>query len=71
MSFPLSITIELKRQVQEKFGVRLHFHDVCGSGTYFSLDEPNPQITAYIQKYFAALNAEVAVSPDGKNFSLD
>lgn len=70
MSINLQTVAELKKLIAEKYNVELHFHDSCGSGAYFSLEQPDEEITRFIQEYFRAKNRTVEVSPSGLNFSV-
>lgn len=61
---------DIKKQIAEKFGINLHFHDTCGSGMYFSLDVRNDEIAMFIQQYFATKHLNVIVSENGLNFTV-
>lgn len=62
---------EIKRLTAEKFGIHLHYHDSCGSGMYFSLDERNDEAARFIEDYFKARNLKVSVAPSGLTFSVE
>jgi hypothetical protein len=58
-----------KNEVQNQFGVNVHFHDGCG-GQYFSLDEFNEEINSYISQYFSNLNLQADFSSNGLQFTV-
>jgi hypothetical protein len=58
-----------KNEVQNKFGVNVHFHDGCG-GQYFSLDEVNEEVNKYISQYFSHLNLQADFSSNGLQFTV-
>ena len=59
----------LKKAVQEKFGINVHFHDICSYST-FSLDEPNKEIQSFIEDYFASQKMEAVFNDAGTEFVL-
>ena len=61
----------IKRLVQDKFGIALHFHDSCGGGTYFSIEQKNDEITAFLQEYFASRHIHLSVSENGLNYTAE
>lgn len=69
MVIDLSNVVELKKEVLKKYGVELHFHDVCG-GQYFSLDKSTPELVKNLSDFFTQKGYRVSVSKDGKGFSL-
>lgn len=71
MAINYATVIEIKKLVQEKFGIALHFHDSCGGGTYFSIEQKNDEITAFLQEYFAARHIRLSVSENGLNFTAE
>ena len=60
----------LKKAVQEKFGVNVHFHDYCSSQA-FSLDEPNKEIQAFIEQYFEQKQIRAVFNDAGTDFVLE
>ena len=60
----------LKRTVQEKFGINVHFHDYCSSQA-FSLDEPNKEIQLFIEEYFANQQIKAVFNDAGTDFLLE
>lgn len=52
MAISISEASQLKKEILDRFGTALHFHDGCG-GQYFTLDEGRADITDFIRKYFA------------------
>ena len=62
--------LELKKTVQERFSVNVHFHDHCSSQS-FSLDEPNQEIRAFIESYFSARNIQAVFNNEGTDFVLE
>lgn len=63
--------LELKKEIDSRFKLYLHFHDGCG-GQFFSFDQDiNEDVKSFISDYFADKNARVKFSEDGKNFTLE
>ena len=62
--------ILLKKAVQARFGVNVHFHDYCSSQA-FSLDEPNEALRAFIEAYFADRALRAAFNDGGTDFVLE
>ena len=52
-----------KKDIMERFGLSLHFHDGCG-GQYFSFDEPAGDRAGEIAAYFAEKGFKAAFSED-------
>lgn len=71
MAINYATVIEIKKLVLERFGVTLHFHDSCGGGTYFSIEQKNDEITAFLQEYFASRHICLSVSKDGLNYTAE
>ena len=69
MILALSDITKLKKEINDRFAVRIHFHDGCG-GQYFSLDERNDEIQKYITAYFADMNMQAVFSEDGLYFTV-
>lgn len=67
----LDLVAEIKRLVNQKYGVNLHYHDTCGGGMYFSLDVKNDDISAFVLNYFAQKKLHATVSENGLNISVD
>jgi hypothetical protein len=63
----LSEVSELKKEVADRFSVKIHFHDGCG-GQYFTLDENNDELKSYINAYFLSKNMQASFSEDGLHF---
>lgn len=70
----LKITIvdaaDVRNMVQEKFGVKLHIHDTCGS-FYTNIDEANSEISDFVIEKFKEMGQEVDLSEDGCYFFFD
>lgn len=70
----LKITIvdaaNVRTEVMEKYGVKVHIHDTCGS-FYMNMDDVNKEVTEYVVDAFAKLGQEVTASEDGRYFSFD
>ncbi|MCI5885526.1 MAG: hypothetical protein MRZ77_05310 [Clostridiales bacterium] len=69
----LRITIvdaaKIRTEVMEKYGVKVHIHDTCGS-FYMNIDEENREVSDYVVNAFSQLGQDVEVSDDGKYFSF-
>lgn len=67
----MQLVWDIKKLVSEKFGATLHYHDTCGSGMYFSLDERNDEVIRFIETYFKAQNLQTEVSKNGLTISVN
>lgn len=65
-----SEAVQLKKYIWEHFKVNLHIHDTCGGGLYFSIEEPNTDVTNFVVAYFKARGIDAEVSKDGKSILL-
>lgn len=45
--------IPFKKEMMEKHGAYVHFHDQCGA-QFFNLEEHTPELQKAIEEYFAA-----------------
>ena len=63
MAFTYDEVLKLKKYMDEKLSVYVHFHDACG-GQYFNLDEPNEDAKHELERYFAKLNKSVKFADD-------
>ena len=71
MNLDYSDVLKMKKAVDDRFHLNVHFHDGCG-GQYFSLDEkPTAELTDYIIKYFSELGIKVNYTDDFQMFTLD
>jgi hypothetical protein len=70
MTLSFSDVTKLKSEVQNHFGINVHFHDGCG-GQYFTLDESNENIRKYITEYFENSNLKATFSNDGLSFTVN
>lgn len=71
MIFSFSDVKILKDEIQEKFGVHLHFHDGCGS-QYFHFDAPpTDEMKEHVTQWFAAKDCKLVFSESGKTFHVD
>lgn len=62
--------VEMKKAVDAKFHLNVHFHDACG-GQYFSLDDkPSEELKSFIKEYFLNKNITVNFSADLQTFTL-
>ncbi len=61
--------LELKKAVQDSFGVYLHFHDGCG-GQYFELEDTSDDIKAFITAYLKERSIGVEFQESGLIFTL-
>ena len=62
--------IELKKTLDEKFGLYLHIHDGCG-GQYFTVDNITPQGKDFIVEYFRNMKYSVVFNSDENEFYLE
>ncbi len=66
-----SDVLKMKKAVDERFHLNVHFHDGCG-GQYFSLDEkPTAELIDFIIEYFSNLGIKVSYTDDFQMFTLD
>lgn len=71
VSLNYSDVLKMKKAVDERFHLNVHFHDGCG-GQYFSLDEKPPaELIDYIIEYFSNLGIKVNYTDDFQTFTLD
>ena len=71
VSLNYSDVLKMKKAVDERFHLNVHFHDGCGS-QYFSIDEkPTAEITDYIIKYFSELGIKINYATDFQTFTLN
>lgn len=62
--------ILLKREMQERFGCRVHFHDACGAQS-LSLDAPaDDAVSAYLLDFCRARGLTIDFSPDRTILSI-
>ncbi|MBD5560531.1 MAG: hypothetical protein HDQ87_09295 [Clostridia bacterium] len=59
--------IDLKKQVEEKFGETLHAHDTCG-GQSFEVKEMTPELKAFLREYLRTEGLKAAFSETDGNF---
>ncbi|MGN0806537.1 MAG: hypothetical protein ACI4MC_05815 [Candidatus Coproplasma sp.] len=64
MILTLNEVTELKKIIENRFSARLHFHDGCG-GQYFTVDEPNDELKAFLTEYLSERKLEVRFSENG------
>ena len=63
--------IELKKNIEKEFGIKLHIHDGC-SMQFFSFDEKvSDELVEYIKKSLETDKLKVVFSPDGLNFHME
>ena len=53
--------VPFKKEMMEKHGVYVHFHDRCGA-QFFNLEEHTPEVQQAIEEYFAAKNIKAVFS---------
>lgn len=70
MILTLNEVVDLKKRVDESFGVQIHFHDGCG-GQYFSVDRPTEELKEFIIRFFDARNLNVLFSENWEQFSAE
>lgn len=63
--------VELKKQIQEKFGVKLHVHDACYMQSFSFDNKASDELVEFITKYFKSQKYQVIFSPDGLYFHLE
>ena len=44
--------VELKKQIQEKFGVKLHVHDACYMQSFSFDNKASDELVEFITNYF-------------------
>lgn len=70
MMISLGDVAPFKKEIQEKFGQNIHFHDRCG-GQFFTIDEPSDALQEYIIGYFDAKGLKVQFSDSGDKFMIE
>lgn len=53
--------IPFKKEMMEKYGEYVHFHDQCGA-QFFNLEHHTPEIQQAVEEYFAAKGITVKFS---------
>ena len=66
----LSDISALKREVESRFGVELHFHDVCPK-PYFTLESRNEAVESFISDYLESRNLYPAFSENCLQFTVE
>lgn len=69
MPFTYDDVLKLKKYMDEKLSVYVHFHDSC-DGQYFNLDEPNEEAKQALKDYFAKDDMKVIFSDDNMTFKV-
>ena len=62
---------KLKSKIKEDYGINLHFHDVCGAGVSFSLDEYNEKVYDDIIIFLQNEKLKYTISKDRKSFYIE
>ena len=62
--------LELKKVVQEKYNIYVHFHDACG-GQYFSMEETKDGVQQFIKDFFSVKKLLPVFTDDGLTFTLE
>ena len=71
VSLNYSDVLKMKKAVDERFHLNVHFHDGCG-GQYFSLDDkPTAELIDFIIEYFSNFGIKVNYTDDFQMFTLD
>ncbi len=60
---------KLKQYLLDKGYKEIHLHDVCG-GEYFSIDDPDDETCAAIEKYFEKKGKPVNFSANRTEFTI-
>ena len=63
--------VELKKQIQEKFGIKLHVHDACFMQSFSFDNKASKDLEEFIKNYFKPQKYQVIFSPDGLYFHLE
>lgn len=70
MVLSLKDVAELKKQSEEGFSVKIHFHDACG-GQYFTVDEPAEELKEFIITFLRSRNLKAVFSDNGEHFTVE
>lgn len=70
MAFTYDEVLKLKKYMDKRLSVYVHFHDGCG-GQYFNLDEPNDDAEQALNEYFSRLNKTVVFAADNMTFTVE
>lgn len=63
--------VDLKKELDAKFGIKLHVHDCC-SMQYFSFDDAvSDEVIIFIKEYFVQERSTVVFDEGKKSFYLD
>ena len=69
MAISITEASQLKKEILERFGTVLHFHDGCG-GQYFTLEKSSEDITGFIKEYFADKGRAVTFIANETQFTV-
>lgn len=70
MIWSITEVAALKKEIQEKFAVEIHFHDGCG-GQYFTLEKPTEELKGALASFFAAKGLKAVFSESGESFVVE
>jgi ribosomal protein L7/L12 len=69
MALTIAEVSALQKELEEKFGVKLHLHDACG-GQAFSLEKGGEEVKEYILAYFSTRKEKIIFAKDGLHFTV-
>lgn len=61
--------LNIKKEIADRFGNYLHFHDACG-GQSFDLERPQPEAREFLENYFNDRGAKAVFDSEGTHFVL-
>lgn len=69
MILSLSEVAEFKKQVAERFSVKVHFCDSC-TGQSYTVESPTEDFKKFVTALFDAENLQVVFSESGEHFTV-
>lgn len=61
----------IKQVIFSHLKIKLHIHDTCGSGLFFTSDQADPRLTAFFKTYAKMENFKLFINDDETLFSLE
>lgn len=70
MTLNLEQVINLKKELNDRFNIVLHFHDACGKQSFSFDDIPDKKVIEFLENYFMKMKSKVTFNSDNRYFTL-
>jgi hypothetical protein len=70
MTLNLEQVINLKKELNDRFNVVLHFHDACGKQSFSFDDIPDNKVIEFLENYFMRMKSKAIFDRDNRHFTL-